>query len=230
MKSLTKLVFVSIGLLTSAGMPGNPALSGKWTWDNNEGMAQASGVTLCFYNDCPACDPLNICSEGPIGCQILGEDPDNATCWDNLETGLWSYLVAGLCAGEDTFADGEITITGAEEDPIAITCDDVLFTTTTSSATSISTTSSSTSTTTTTLSGGCAPTALYGEDSEEVETLRQYRDEVLAGSPKGRMFIRLFYQLSPMVARRMEQDPEFRAQVKRFSDFVVEAIDGSGEG
>ena len=52
----------------------------------------------------------------------------------------------------------------------------------------------------------CASTSIFGEDSEEVELLRKYRDEVLNETPEGRTIIRLYYALSPLVVRLLEED------------------------
>jgi hypothetical protein len=85
-------------------------------------------------------------------------------------------------------------------------------------------------TTTTTVTGKPVPCAVeetYGEDSEKVKRLRNYRDEVLTKTPKGRTFIKLFYQFSPLVVKRMAEDSEFREQFKRFCDLVVKSIDAS---
>jgi hypothetical protein len=93
--------------------------------------------------------------------------------------------------------------------------------------TTVSTSTSSSTTTTTIPPSGCAISTLYGENSEEVEILRQHRDEVLTKTPEGRKLIRLYYQLSPMIEERMEEDPAFRKRVKRFCDLVVKSIDAS---
>jgi hypothetical protein len=82
-----------------------------------------------------------------------------------------------------------------------------------------------TTTTTTIPSSGCAASTLYGEDSEEVRILRRYRDEVLAKTAKGRALIKLYYKFSPFIVERMEEDPEFREQVKRFCDLVAKSVE-----
>jgi hypothetical protein len=108
-------------------------------------------------------------------------------------------------------------------------------TSTPTTSTSVPPTSPTTSPTTSTTSasppnqGGCLVSAVYGEDSQKVKILRQYRDEVLITTPRGREFIRLFYQLSPMLEKKMREDPQFREQVKRFCDLAVKSIEASQE-
>jgi hypothetical protein len=70
----------------------------------------------------------------------------------------------------------------------------------------------------------CAMEQVYGESSEETELLRYFRDHVLSQTPEGRQIIRLYYQWSPVIVRRMEQDEEFRSQVKKIIDGILPFI------
>ncbi len=53
---------------------------------------------------------------------------------------------------------------------------------------------------------GCyIATAVYGSyAAPQVLVLRRFRDEVLKQSPAGRLFVRVYYRLSPAVARRLQ--------------------------
>jgi len=45
--------------------------------------------------------------------------------------------------------------------------------------------------------------ALFGEDAPETEALRQFRDDVLARTTSGRIFIECYYRVSPPIARAL---------------------------
>lgn len=55
-------------------------------------------------------------------------------------------------------------------------------------------------------SGGCyIATAVYGSySSPEVLVLRQYRDNILSKNIFGRLFIKVYYKLSPPIAKRLK--------------------------
>ncbi len=67
---------------------------------------------------------------------------------------------------------------------------------------------------------------IYGEDSEEIKLLRYIRDNVLNQNPEGREIIRLYYQWSPTIVKAMEDDEEFKQDVKEMIDGVLEMIGG----
>jgi hypothetical protein len=94
-------------------------------------------------------------------------------------------------------------------------------TTTTTTASVTTTTAPVVSTTTTAVSGICASEAIYGEYSEETELLRYLRDNVLSETPEGQEIIRLYYIWSPVVVRMMEEDEEFKSEVKTLLDGVL---------
>ncbi len=57
-------------------------------------------------------------------------------------------------------------------------------------------------------------------DEQKIETLRRFRDEVLAKTPVGREYISLYYQWSPAVVQMMEEDEELKEEV----EVLIEAI------
>jgi len=97
------------------------------------------------------------------------------------------------------------------------------FTTTVESTT---TTTIPVSTTTTTDEIPCPPEKIYGEHSEEVNILRYFRDNVLSQTPEGQEIIKLYYQWSPMIVKMMEEDEEFREEVKEMIDGILPMISG----
>ena len=121
----------------------------------------------------------------------------SGTIW-NLQ-GVWGS------SGNDVFAVGDIsTILHYDGNPSP------------STTTALSTT--------TTIRKQCPTEELYGEQSAETEILRYVRDNVLSQTPEGQELIRLYYQWSPVIVKAMEEDEEFREQVKGMIDGVLELI------
>ena len=59
-------------------------------------------------------------------------------------------------------------------------------------------------------------TAVYGTPlAEEVNILRQFRDEFLKTNLMGRAFVRVYYRLSPPVARHIAKHRALRVLVRR---------------
>lgn len=58
-------------------------------------------------------------------------------------------------------------------------------------------------------------TAVHGENSIEVLTLRAFRDEVLSKSPIGRAFIASYQKLSPPLAAAIAERPPLQSLAKR---------------
>jgi hypothetical protein len=75
----------------------------------------------------------------------------------------------------------------------------------------------------------CLLNSIYGEGSEEVELLRAFRDEVLSQSPVGQEIIELYYMWSPTIAKVMEEDEEFKENVKEMIDGMLELIVEEGK-
>ena len=75
----------------------------------------------------------------------------------------------------------------------------------------------------------CVPEAIYGEYSEEVELLRNFRDNVLSKTPAGQEIIKLYYQWSPAIVKAMENDEEFKEDMKDMIDGVLGLVRGEVE-
>ena len=71
----------------------------------------------------------------------------------------------------------------------------------------------------------CVAEVIYGEDSGEVEFLRSLRDNVLSKTEEGKELIRLYYKWSPVVVEIMEEDGEFRNEIKGVIDSGVVTIE-----
>lgn len=72
----------------------------------------------------------------------------------------------------------------------------------------------------------CALVQIYGENSEEIELLRTFRDNILSQTPEGQEIIRLYYEWSPAIVAIMEKDEEFKEYVKEMIDGVLELMEG----
>ena len=75
----------------------------------------------------------------------------------------------------------------------------------------------------------CSSAMLYGEYSEEAELLRDFRDEVLGQTQEGQEIIKLYYQWSPVIVKAMEDDEEFKEEVKEMIDGVLVLINSQIE-
>ena len=79
---------------------------------------------------------------------------------------------------------------------------------------------------TTTIEGLCPTEKLYGEHSEEAQLLRYLRDNVLSKTLEGREITRLYYQLSPVIIKAMEEDEDFKEDVKELLNGILPLIMG----
>ena len=70
----------------------------------------------------------------------------------------------------------------------------------------------------------CLALQIYGEDSEETELLRNFRDNVLSKTPTGQEIIRLYYEWSPAIVEAMEEDEEFKEEIEEMIDGVLMLI------
>ena len=77
---------------------------------------------------------------------------------------------------------------------------------------------------TTTTTSVCPSESIYGEHSEEAELLRYFRDNALSQSLEGQEIIRLYYKWSPVIVRTMEEDEEYKEQVREMIDGVLGLI------
>ena len=67
----------------------------------------------------------------------------------------------------------------------------------------------------------CPAEALYGEDSEEVQLLREFRDSVLQKTAEGRKVIALYYALSPGLVSMVAEDAELKNCLRAGIDNIL---------
>ena len=83
---------------------------------------------------------------------------------------------------------------------------------------------SETASTTTIGNRPCAAASLYGEHSEETALLRYLRDNILNQTPEGQEIIELYYLWSPGIVKAMGENKEFKQDVKKMIDGVLELM------
>jgi hypothetical protein len=71
---------------------------------------------------------------------------------------------------------------------------------------------------------GCPMTFALGGDSNDLNTLRKFRDEVLRKTPVGQEIIKLYYELSPVIVKTMAEDKEFKEEVKDMIERVLPLV------
>lgn len=78
--------------------------------------------------------------------------------------------------------------------------------------------------------GGCyVATCVYGSyDCPQVWTLRRFRDDILARTQPGRLFIRTYYAVSPTIVRRFGGTQAFRSFWKLPLDYLVKKLNTRG--
>ena len=158
-------------------------------------------------------------------------DKDTNQCISNSSS-TSTTTVQGSTSTSTTVPGGTTTTTISATTSISNTSTTSPVTTsaTTTSPTSttttaqLSTTTTKPTTTTTARSGPCAAEAIYGENSEETELLRQYRDNVLSKTPEGQEFIKTYYKLSPTATMLLKQRPLLKDRVKALLDGMLSRI------
>ena len=75
----------------------------------------------------------------------------------------------------------------------------------------------------------CPAEKIYGDSSKQTKLLRYLRDNVLSQSPEGQEIIRLYYEWSPVIVQEMEEDEEFKGELKERIDGVLEFIEGGAK-
>ena len=58
----------------------------------------------------------------------------------------------------------------------------------------------------------------------EIRLLRSFRDNVLNKTPKGRDYIQLYHQWSPLIVKALKEDRKFAQKMKEMIDEVLTLI------
>jgi len=75
----------------------------------------------------------------------------------------------------------------------------------------------------------CSVEELYGGYAKETLQLRNFRDSVLSKIPEGKRLIKLYYEWSPTLVEAMQEDEEFKGEVKKIIDGILPSIRMLGE-
>jgi len=71
-------------------------------------------------------------------------------------------------------------------------------------------------------------TAVYGDPyAEEVIALRRFRDETLLTNIFGKIFVRIYYKVSPPIAEKLKQMPKTSAFIRKILDKLAAYYGGS---
>ena len=70
----------------------------------------------------------------------------------------------------------------------------------------------------------CPATLALGVDSNDLITLRRFRDEVLSRTPEGQEIIRLYYAWGPVIVKEMEENEEFQEEIRDIIDGILPLI------
>ena len=74
------------------------------------------------------------------------------------------------------------------------------------------------------LSPGCSVEEIYGEYGEKTELLRHFRDNILSKTSKGQEIIRLYYAWSPAIVKAMQEDEEFKKEVREMIEEILPLV------
>jgi len=75
----------------------------------------------------------------------------------------------------------------------------------------------------------CFAEEIYEDNSGKINLLRDFRDQILSGTPEGREIIRLYYEWSPIIVHAMEEDKERKGELNEMIDGVLGLIEGVGD-
>ncbi|MEI6126926.1 MAG: CFI-box-CTERM domain-containing protein [Pseudomonadota bacterium] len=73
--------------------------------------------------------------------------------------------------------------------------------------------------------GPCPAAALLGSDNPQLDTLRQFRDTVLAKSPAGQKLIKLYYATGNKIEALFESNPAVKSSAKKALEAILPAVD-----
>ena len=65
---------------------------------------------------------------------------------------------------------------------------------------------------------------IYGENAEQVELLRKYRNNVLSKTPEGQEIIKIYYKFCPTIVNLLEKRPALRNKARIFIDGLLPGI------
>jgi hypothetical protein len=79
------------------------------------------------------------------------------------------------------------------------------------------------------VNGSCPLVQIYGEGSEQVQLLRNFRDRVLRKTPEGRQLIKLYYAWSPVLLKAIDKGDGIKAEMTEMIERIIPLIQGTME-
>ena len=73
-------------------------------------------------------------------------------------------------------------------------------------------------------SSGCAAESVLADDPESLSLLRQFRDDVLAKSEKGKALIKLYYENSPQIVQVIKKNPALKEKYRKSLKAIIPTI------
>jgi hypothetical protein len=70
----------------------------------------------------------------------------------------------------------------------------------------------------------CLVESLYGENSDNTQVLRKFRDTVLSQTTEGEKLIQLYYHLSPIAVELLKGDQKLKSQIKQLIEEYLPVI------
>ena len=71
----------------------------------------------------------------------------------------------------------------------------------------------------------CPLATILGEDSEEAILIRSFRDTMLGQTQEGQELIKLYYLWSPVIVKAMEEDEDFKEDIKELMGTLLPMIE-----
>jgi len=177
--------------------------------------SNSEAETLVVFNDCTECSSIRVVVTAPTTIEYSSYDVEktigdfgNSVAFDVPHLG--TYMIYANCLSGVTYEWSDsvtFSILYVNKESF-LDCDDITATTTTSTPSSTP----------------CPSETIYGEHSLETARLRYFRDKVLSQTKEGQELIKLYYLWSPLVVKAMEQDEEFKEELKELINGILPLV------
>ena len=173
-------------------------------------------------------EPCNVSSiasaatptDGDGGCAaayLLGEDDPRLDTLREFRDGVLAKSTIGSKLIEVYYSNSEAAIALLDNNPKMKNSATVVL----ESLASLNISSNASAATPTDGDGGCAAAYLLGEDNPRLDTLREFRDGVLAKSTIGSKLIEVYYNTGDEVIAILDKNPRLKKAVTTILNFLV---------
>ena len=73
--------------------------------------------------------------------------------------------------------------------------------------------------------GPCPAEAVLGDDDPRLDTLREFREQVLAKNPNGQKMIKMYYASSAAVVQMLEKNPALKQSLREYLESIMPTIE-----